>query len=82
MLINDLDDSCLTEHARFLHNIVCTKRQINFEIIRDNKSKIGMNCLSNKFYHISKLISLNNLNLNFIHFKKIMKIQLLKNCKT
>ena len=41
-----------------------------------------MNSFSNKFYHISKLISLNNLNLNFIHFKRVMKIQFLKNGKT
>ena len=77
--LNDLYESCSTEHATLLSNIVCTRRQLNFEIIRNNKNKIGMNCLSNKFYHISKLISLNNLNLNFVHFKKLMKIQFLKN---
>ena len=80
--LNDLYESCSTEHATLLSNIVCTRRQLNFEIIRNNKNKIGMNCLSNKFYHISKLISLNNLNLNFVHFKKLMKIQFLKNGRT
>ena len=80
--ISELNETCTTEHALLLNNIVCTGRQINFEIIRNNKCKIGMNKLSNKFYHISKLISLNNLDKNFVHFKKIMKIQFLRNGKT
>ena len=80
--INQMYDSCTTEHSSLLANIVCTSRQLNFEIIRNNRTKIGMNTLSNRFYHISKLISLNNLNLGFTHFKKIMKIQFLKNGKT
>ena len=78
----ELNDYCTTELARLLVNIVCTRRQISFEIIKTNHSKIGMNSISNKFYHISKLISLNNLNLTFVHFKKIMKIQFTKNGRT
>ena len=41
-----------------------------------------MNTISNKFFHISKLISLDLLNISFVHFKKIMKIQFLKYGKT
>ena len=62
--------------------IICTGRQLKFEIIRSNRSKIGMNTFSNKFYHISKLIGLDCLNYTFAHFKKIMKIQFLKNGRT
>ena len=76
--VNEIHDLCTTEHASILSNIVCTSRQLNFEILRNISNKIGMNTVSNKFHHISKMISLNNLNLNFINFKKIMKIQFLK----
>ena len=80
--ISDSFNYCSYEHATLFCNIVCTGRQLNFEIIRSNRNKIGMNCISNKFYHVSKLISLNSLNLSFVHFKKLMKIQFLKNGKT
>ena len=80
--LSKMSNLCTPEHARILTNIVCTTRQINFEIIRNKKIKIGMNTISNKFYQISKLIRLDYLNLTFIHFKKIMKIQFLKNGKT
>ena len=46
---------------------------------RNNKSKIGMNTTANKFYHINNLIGLDMLNKNFVHFKKLAKIQFLKN---
>ena len=72
---NEIYEHCTSEHVTLLDNIVCTGRQLKFEIIRSNRSKIGMNTISNKFYHISKLITLSSLNLNFIHFKKVMKIQ-------
>ena len=76
--LNEIYVSCTTEHASLISNLVCTRRQLRFEIIRSNKCKIGMNTLSNKFLHISKLISLDNLNYSFVHFKKVMKIQFLK----
>ena len=37
-----------------------------------------MNTVENKFYHITKLIGLDKLNLSYAHYKKIMKIQFLK----
>ena len=53
-----------------------------FETFKSNRNKIGMNTISNKFFHISKLIKLDFLNLGFVHFKKLMKIQFLKNGRT
>ena len=52
------------------------------EIIKNNATRIGLNTLSNRFYYISKIVSLDLLNLTYVHFKKIMKIQFLKNGKT
>ena len=80
--INDISQLCTTEHALLLNNVVCTSRQLKFETLRSNVTKIGMNTLSNKFYHISRMIGLDLLNLSFVHFKKIMKMQFLKNGKT
>ena len=82
ILINDISQLCTTEHALLLNNVVCTSRQLKFEILRNNINKIGMNTLSNKFYHVSRMIGLDLLNLSFVHFKKIMKMQFLKNGKT
>ena len=57
-------------------------QQSKFEILRNFQGKIGMNTMANKFYHISKLIGLDQLNLGFVHFKKLAKIQFLKNGNT
>ena len=62
--------------------MTCTRRQINFEILKDNNSKFGMNTTENKFYCLSGKIGLKNFNLCFVHFKKIMKTQFLKYGKT
>ena len=51
--INEIYDYCTSEHATLLNNIVCTRRQLKFEITRNNRGKIGMNTFSNKFYHVS-----------------------------
>ena len=77
--LNNIFTYCSTEYACLLNNIVCTRRQLKFEIVRNNRTKIGMNMISNKFYHISKQIGLDLLNLKLVHFKKLMKIQFLKN---
>ena len=69
---------CTNEHVRILSNVVCSTGQIKFEIIRDNHVKIGMNTGSNKLYQLNKLIGLDSLNLGFVLFKKLMKIQFLK----
>ena len=80
--ISEINENCTSEHVTLLNNIICTGRQLKFEIIRSNRSKIGMNTLGNKFHHISKMIGLDSLNLTFVQFKKLMKIQFLKNGRT
>ena len=67
-----------TETINVIEQFVFTRRQITFEILRDNRTKIGMNKATNEFYHITKMIGQDKLNLGFVHYKKIMKIQFLK----
>ena len=71
-----------TDTIRFIEITIFTSRQLRFEILRNNRSKIGMNMLANKLFHVSKLIGLDKLNLGFVHYKKIKKIQFLKYGKT
>ena len=49
---------------------------------KNSKSNIGMNTTANKLFHVSNLIGLDMLNLEFVHLKKLAKIQFLKNGKT
>ena len=81
-LLNEIEFGVTFEHVTILNEIACTPRQLNFETFRNNKSKIGMNTTLNKLYHVSKLISLDNLGHGFVHFKKLMKLQFLKYGKT
>ena len=76
-------ENCPTfEQTTVLEQILCEGRQLKFEIVRHFKGKIGMNTTANKFYHISKLIGLDLVNLKYVHLKKIAKTQFLKNGKT
>ena len=59
---------CASERGQPCHN---SMDSIQFKITTGNK-----------FYHVNRLIGLDKLNLGFIHFKKIMKIQFLKYGKT
>ena len=63
---------------RILDQVVITRRQVMFELYRTNRSKIGMNAIENKLYHLNKLIATDKLGWNFPRFKKHMKIQFLK----
>ena len=81
-VLNKNDPNLKTETIHLFEQTICSRRQITFELFRNNAYKIGMNPSANKFYHINKLIGLDKLNLSFVHFKKLMKIQLLKNGKT
>ena len=65
-----------------IDQMILTSRQINFQILRNNRRKIGLNTTANKFYHISNQIGLNRLNFKFVHFKKLAKLQFLKYGKT
>ena len=53
-----------------------------FELHRSNRTKIGMNSIENKLYHINKLIVMDQLVLSYPLYKKQMKIQFLKFGKT
>ena len=64
--------------VKLMEQVICTRRQIMFESQRNNNSKIGMNSLENKLYHVSKLIVMEKLNWTLPRFKKHMKIQFLK----
>ena len=65
-----------------LDQIVCGRRQLRFEIVKNFQVKIGMNTTANKFYYVSSQIRLDLLNLSFVQYKKIIKIQFLKYGKT
>ena len=70
------------ETITVIDQMILTSRQINFQILRNNRRKIGLNTTANKLYHISNLIGLERLNLGFAHFKKLSKCQFLKYGKT
>ena len=65
-----------------LTQMVCTSRQLKFEILRSFNSKIGLNTVANKLYPLNGKIDLDFLNFSFVQHKKIMKVQFLKYGKT
>ena len=80
--INELESDLSFEHVTLLDQIICTSRQLRFQIFLNCDLKIGMNTTANKFYYLNNLIGLDMLNLDFVHFKKLAKIQFLKNGST
>ena len=70
------------EAVTVLNQMTSSRRQTLFLTFRDNSTKIGMNTTANKFYHLTGKITLNSLNLSFVHFKKMIQIQFLKFVKT
>ena len=76
--VNENLEDFTFEQVTVLDQIICTSRQINFQIARNCIHKIGMNTTSNKLYALSNLIGLGMLNLSFVHFKKLAKLQFLK----
>ena len=62
------------EKVTLLNQMICCRRQLRFEILRDFNNKIVMSNTASKFYHITNLIGLDMLNLSFVHFKKTAKI--------
>ena len=81
-IVNFNNHTPSTEVIRVLEQTVNTRRQVLFEILRNNVTRIGMNSIENKLYHINKVIPLDNLNLPFVAFKRLMKIRFLKFGKT
>ena len=49
-----------TDNRTRTNQVICTGRQLPFQILRKFQSKIGMNEIANKFYYINNLISLKN----------------------
>ena len=70
------------EHVTIMDQIVCTGRQINFQIMRKFNTKIGLNTTANKLYPLNNQINLERFNMSFVHYKKLAKLQYLKNGKT
>ena len=66
------------ETITVIDQMILSSRQVNFQILRNNRRKIGLNTTANKIYHLNNQIGLERLNLNFAHFKKLSKIQFLK----
>ena len=66
------------EKITVLDQIICTRRQITFQIFKNNSLKIGMNTTANKLYQLSNLISLEQLNRTFYQYKILAKVQFLK----
>ena len=80
--LNHRDFPCTLEDIELLDQNICTSRQLKFKLYKNNKLKVGLNMPANKLYCISDLVSYDQLNLSFVHFKKLAKIQFLKFGKT
>ena len=80
--INQVDFPQSFEHVTIVEQTECTSRQLQFKIFKNDNRKIGMNMTANKLHCISNQIGLDLLNLMFVHYKKIMKIQFIKYGKT
>ena len=50
-------------------NYICTSRQTHFKVKRAHISKIGLNCATNRFYHLNDKIPLEWLNKGFANYK-------------
>ena len=81
-LLNEHENVLSFELVSVMDQMVCTGRQINFKIMRDFNTKIGLNTTANKLYPLNELISFDRLNLTFVNFKKLAKIQFLTNGNT
>ena len=80
--INELDFPNCFEHVTILDKTICTSRQLKFKVFRNNSLKIGINMTANKLHCVSDKIGLDMLNLSFVHFKKLAKVQFLHYGKT
>ena len=54
------------ETITVLYQIICTYRQLNFQILRNSNTKIGLYTTANKLYHLSNKVTLNMLNHDFL----------------
>ena len=51
--LNMHDNGLTFEQVTVIEQIICTSRQLDFQILWDNKSKIGLNTTANKLYHVN-----------------------------
>ena len=65
-----------------LDQLICTRRQVNFQIHKECNIKIGLNTTANKFYPLNNRIGLCMLNMSFVPFKRAAKVLFLKYGKT
>ena len=63
-LINVNPESLNFDQVMVMDQVVCTGRQLRFQVLRKYNHKIGMNIMANKFYHINNEISLDMLNIS------------------
>ena len=68
--LNSQDHELSFETITVYDQIVCSRRQIKFQIHRDFTYKIGLNTTENKLYYLNNQIGLNLLDLNYVHYKK------------
>ena len=80
--INEHENNLSLEHITLMDQMICTRRQLKFQVFKNCNGKIGMNTTANKLYYLNNYLSLDILNLGFVHFKKLLKIQFLKNGST
>ena len=57
-IVNFNNHTPSTEVITVLEKTVNTRSQVLFEILRTNVTRIGMNLIENKLYHINKVIPL------------------------
>ena len=71
--VSQTEFPCTFEEVTIVNQLVCTGRQLKFQTYSDNQRKIGMHMTANKLHCISDMIGLDQLNLTFVHFKKLAK---------
>ena len=67
------------EFAALNYNQILTSRQTKFIISKDNKTKVGINSLTNPLFYINGLVPLEWMNLSINGYKVKCKELFLKN---
>ena len=68
-----------TEFLALNQNTILTSRQINFIATKDNKRRVGLNALANRFNLLNNIIPLSQFNKSIDSFKIFCKKEFL-NC--
>ena len=70
-LINDHNNVLSFEHVTVMDQIISTSWQINFQILRNCNSKMGMNTTANKLYHLHNQIGRKHVKFELCPLQKI-----------